>query len=134
MKVCSELTCPGSPKASVSPVNNRKTAGNSPATTTNGTRTTALRRLVYQDKAKALPLTTSRDFLMTTEWTAVIAELAIPNPMPTRERGMRSRKTPTKNPSVTIEQAPSVRVDGREWRKTNEQPTVKGRTRPRATW
>lgn len=81
-----------------------------------GIKIAALSKLVYQLKCNALPFTTSRDFLITTEWSAVIAELTTPNEMPTMEMGIESRKTPMKNPRVTIEQEKRMRREGRACR------------------
>jgi hypothetical protein len=134
MNVCSSLSSPSTEMTSVCPKNNSIIAGTSPANMMSGIIPIALNRLVYHDKFMALPLTTSRLFLMTTLWTAVIAELATPKPTPKRAMGTASRKTPTKKPSVTTEQLSRMRRDGRAERKKQEVRTVKGRTRPRATW
>jgi hypothetical protein len=99
-----------------------------------GAKSAALRRFVYHDRESALPPTTFKLCLMTTEWVAVSAELATPKPTPIQERGVPSRKTPTKKPQVTRPQQRRMRREGREWRKMKEVQTVKGRTRPRATW
>jgi len=80
---------------------------------------------------RALPPTTFKLCLMTTEWVAVIAELATPNPTPIQERIAPSKKTPTKKPRVTRPQQRRMRREGREWRKMKEVQTVNGRTRPR---
>lgn len=64
----------------------------------------------------------------------MIAELIIPNEMPTMEMGIASKKTPMKNPKVTIEQEERMRREGRACRRRYDVPTVRGRTRPRATW
>jgi hypothetical protein len=69
---------------------------------------------VYQLNNNVLPLTTSKLFLITTECSAVIAELATPKLTPTREMGVPSRKTPTKKPSVTTVQETRMRREGRE--------------------
>lgn len=95
---------------------------------------TALKRFVYHERLRALPFTTSKAFLITTECTAVIMELATPKEMPTIETDVPSRKTPMKKPKVTSEQARRTISEGREWRKTKEVITVNGRTMPRATW
>ena len=89
-------------------------AGISPATTTTGTRAMALYRLVYHDKWRALPLTTSRLRLITTEWMAVIIELRTPKVTPMGETSVPSKKTPTKKPMVTNKQAKRIRRDERE--------------------
>lgn len=47
--------------------NNLLTSGNSPMITKPGIKIAALSKLVYQLKCNALPFTTSRDFLITTE-------------------------------------------------------------------
>jgi len=99
-----------------------------------GARTTALRRLVYQDSRRALPLTTFRLCFITTEWRAVITELATPNEMPVIETTVPSRNTPMKKPTVTTEQARIMNNEGLVWRKTYEVVTVKGSKSPRATW
>lgn len=125
---------PGLTRSSSTPKSILNTSPPSPAMNKSGRRIIALSRLVYQDRARALPPTTLRLCLMTTECTAVIAELATPKPTPMRERGVPSRKTPTKKPIVTTPQQRRMRSDGLECRKMNEVQTVKGRTRPRATW
>lgn len=109
------------------------TPGPSPAKTQMGRRTTALRRLVYQESKSALPSTTFRLCLITTECMAVMAELATPKLIPTSDRGVPSRKTPTKKPRVTMEHETRMRSDGRDCRIKKEVQTVKGRTSPRAT-
>jgi hypothetical protein len=72
--------------------------------------------------------------LITTEWRAVIAELATPKKIPVVEICVPFRKTPMKNPIVTTEQAMRIKNDGRVWRKMHEVATVKGNKSPRATW
>ena len=109
-------------------------AGTSPATIMTGIKTTALHRFVYHDKWRALPFTTSKLRLITTEWIAVIIELITPKVTPREETSVPSKKTPTKKPMVTNKQAQRIRRDGRKWRAKNEVKTVKGKTRPRATW
>lgn len=125
---------PASGPATVGANNNFVTSGISPATNTSGTRIVVLKRFVYQLKCIALPLTTSNAFLITTECMAVMAEDTTPNETPTIDMGMASKKTPMKNPRVTMVHEKSMRSDGRAWRNRYEVPTVKGRTRPRATW
>lgn len=107
-------------------------AGDSPANTISGRRIMALYRLVYQDKCKALPLTTSKLRLITTEWQAVIIELKTPKVIPIVETSVPSRKTPMKNPQVTKKQARRILRDGRELSITKDVPTVNGRTMPLA--
>lgn len=109
------------------------TPGPSPARRDNGRSMKLLKRLVYQERRRALPSTTFKLCLMTTEWKAVMMELATPKKMPTNDMGLASKKTPMKNPMVTTVQATRIRSDGRLWRTTKDTPTVKGRTRPRAT-
>jgi hypothetical protein len=109
-------------------------AGASPAITITGTRVIALYRLVYHDRWRALPFTTSKLRLITTEWIAVIIELRTPKVMPSNETSVPSKKTPTKKPRVTNRQAKRIRRDGREWSAKKEVQTVKGKTMPRATW
>jgi hypothetical protein len=92
-----------------------------------------LRRLVYQLNSRALPPTTARLFLMTTECKAVIRELVTPKKIPWGEMGVPSRKTPIKKPNVTRAQERRTRNEGRDERKTKEVITVKGSTSPRAT-
>ena len=116
------------------PNSNSTTPGPSPRRMRRGNRITALQRFVYHERCKALPLTTSRLFLMTTEWTAVTIELATPKKIPRSETGVPSRKTPIKNPNVTTEHARRTMEEGRECKNTYEVPTVKGNTIPRATW
>ncbi len=110
------------------------TPGPSPVKSNRGSRMRALTKLVYQERWRALPLTTSKLLLITTECMAVIMELATPKEIPTSETGVPSRKTPMKKPEVTKEHARSTKSEGREWRKTYEVQTVKGNTMPRATW
>ena len=99
-----------------------------------GARAIALSRFVYQESRSALPFTTFRLCLMTTECMAVIMDEVTPKKMPLGDTGVPSRNTPMKKPSVTIPHEASTLSDGREWRTTQEVTTVKGRTRPRATW
>ena len=108
--------------------------GPSPASRRIGKSTTALSEFMYQDRASALPLTALRLCLMTTECMAVIMDEVTPKKMPLGDTGVPSRNTPMKKPSVTIPHEASTLSDGREWRTTQEVTTVKGRTRPRATW
>jgi len=89
-------------------------AGTSPETMMTGTRTPALYRFVYHDKCRALPFTTSKLRLITTEWIAVITELRTPKVTPRNETSVPSKKTPTKKPMVTNRQAKRMRRDGRE--------------------
>ena len=110
------------------------TPGSSPLSTTAGVSATTLRRLVYHERWSALPWTTSSDFLITTECTAVTIELVTPYMTPRAETCVPSMKTPTKKPNVTSEHASRIRSDGRACRKSAEVPTVKGSTSPRATW
>lgn len=137
MKVAKGLIAPstlGISPISSAPKRRFHTPGPSPANKTIGASTPALRRLVYHESRRALPSTTVRLCLITTECMAVIAELATPNPIPTSDNGVPSRNTPTKNPSVTTEHEIRIRRDGRECRTMKEVQTVKGKTRPRATW
>jgi hypothetical protein len=89
-------------------------AGASPATKITGIKAMALYKFVYHDKWRALPFTTSKLRLITTEWAAVIIELTTPNVTPMTETLAPSRKTPTKKPMVTNRQAKRIRRDGRE--------------------
>jgi len=132
--VVNGLIAPGLSRSSLTPNSNLTTSGPSPTRIRSGSSTIALSKLVYHDSASALPLTMSRLRLITTEWLAVIAELATPKNTPTREMGVPSRRTPMKNPSVTTPHAMRMRRDGRECRAMKEVKTVKGRTSPRATW
>ena len=131
--VLNGLIAPGLGRSSSTPNSNLTTSGPSPTRIRSGSSTTALNKLVYHDSASALPLTTLRLCLITTEWLAVIAELATPKNTPTREMGVPSRKTPMKNPRVTTPHAKRMRMDGRECRTMKEVKTVMGRTSPRAT-
>jgi hypothetical protein len=106
----------------------------SPAIKHNGRGTTALKRLVYQESRRAPLSTTARLCLNTREWIAVIAEQVAPKKMPSVEAFAPSRKTPTKKPRVTMVHATRMQREGRVLRMTEEMATVKGRTRPRATW
>lgn len=72
--------------------------------------------------------------MITTEWMAVIIELMTPKVTPIAETSVPSRKTPMKKPVVTKKHAKRTRRDGREWSTKREVQTVKGRTRPLATW
>lgn len=90
-----------------------KTSGPSPAKMRIGASKMALREFMYQDKARALPLTTLRLCLMTTECMAVMAELATPNKTPATETGVPSKKTPIKKPKVTMRHAKRILRDGR---------------------
>lgn len=110
------------------------TPGHSPATIKRGSRAIALYKFVYHERCNALPLTTSKLFLMTTECIAVIIELTTPKLIPIIETEVPSRKTPMKKPSVTNAQAIRTRSDGRACRTTQDVTTVKGSTIPRATW
>lgn len=132
-KVANGVIAPGGVTSSSAPKKSFTTLPPSPARMTSGARTIALRRLVYHESNSALPLTTFRLCLMTTEWRAVIMELVTPKPIPTRDTGVPSRKTPTKKPSVTTAHAIRIRRDGRECRMKKDVQTVKGRTIPRAT-
>lgn len=133
MKVCNGLMLSGSTSSSVTPKRSLRTSGPSPARMRIGANTAALSRLVYHERARALPFTTFRLCLMTTEWIAVMAELATPKLTPTRESGVPSRKTPMKNPKVTRAQQRRMRREGRDWRTKKDTQTVNGSTRPRAT-
>lgn len=104
----------------------------SPATMQSGKRMIAHKRFEYQESRRALPSRMVKLCLITTEWIAVMAELATPKNIPTGESGLPSRKTPTTNPRVTMPHAKRMRSDGRECRITNEITTVNGRTMPRA--
>ena len=66
-KVCKGLILPGSTSNSERPKRSLRTSGPSPAKMRRGASTTALSRLVYHDRARALPFTTFRLCLMTTE-------------------------------------------------------------------
>lgn len=134
IKVCKGVMAPGSTSNSVTPKTSLRTSGPSPAKMRRGANTAALSRLVYHERARALPFTTLRLCLMTTECIAVMAELATPKHTPTTERGVPSKKTPMKNPKVTVAQQRRMRREGRDASIKNDTPTVKGRTRPRATW
>lgn len=125
---------PSGTRSSLTPKRSLITPLPSPARRRRGAKSAALRRFVYQDRASALPPTTFKLCLMTTECVAVSAELATPKLIPIQERGVPSRKTPTKKPQVTRPQQRRMRKEGRAWRKMKEVPTVNGRTRPRATW
>jgi len=120
--------------ASRPPNNKSSTPPPSPASKTIGASAPALSKFVYHDSKSALPSTTGRLCLMTTECVAVMAEEATPNMMPIEETEVPSRKTPTKKPRVTSPQERRIRREGRECRKMREVQTVKGRTSPRATW
>ena len=131
MKVVNGDISPGA--VTKSPKTKSTTLGASPATMITGINAKELNKLVYQLRWRAEPLTTSRLFLMTTEWMAVIMEDATPKKIPTAETGVPSRKTPTKNPMVTTAHAARIRREGRACRRKKDVPTVNGRTMPRAT-
>ncbi len=133
-KVLRALMVPGSLTNSSTPKNNFAMAGPSPAMMIIGASTTALKAFVYQERSNALPLTTVRLCLITTECNAVSAELVTPKRTPTEEIFVPSRNTPTKNPIVTTEHESRMRREGRVFRNTYEVQTVNGRTRPRAIW
>jgi len=116
-----------------SPKSRSRISGPSPASRTTGIKTTEHRRLVYQLKCNAFPLTISRLFLMTTACNAVTALLPTPNATPTEDTDTPSIKMPMRNPRVTIEQDKRMSVEGLEWRNKYDMATVIGRTRPRAT-
>ena len=134
MKVCKGEMVFGPPSNSVTPKRSLRTSGPSPAKMRRGASTAALSRLVYHERARALPFTTLRLCLMTTEWIAVMAELATPKLTPIMESGVPSKKTPMKNPKVTVAQQRRMRREGRAESIKKDTQTVKGRTRPRATW
>ena len=115
--VCSSESSSEGGAISSDPKMRRMMAGTSPARTIRGIMATALNKFVYQERCMALPWTTSRLFLITTECTAVIAELETPNAMPSNAIGIASRKMPTKNPRVTIEHAIRIRREGRAFKK-----------------
>lgn len=114
IKVCKGVSSPSAGMTVAGVNSNSVTDGSSPIITIIGANTTMLSRFVYHERCNALPLTTSKLFLMTTECKAVIAELATPKETPIREMGVLSRNTPTKNPMVTIEQETKIRREGRE--------------------
>lgn len=116
--VCSSESSPGVGTISSDPKKRRMMAGTSPARTIRGMMSNELSKFVYQERCMALPLTTSRLFLITTECTAVIAELATPNAMPRSAIGVESRKIPTKKPRVTTEHEIRIRKEGRAFKKT----------------
>ena len=134
IKVCNGVMVFGSTSNSVTPKRSLRTSGPSPAKIRRGASTAALSRLVYHERARALPFTTFRLCLMTTEWIAVMAELATPKLTPTMESVVPSKKTPMKNPKVTVAQQKRMRREGRDESIRKDTQTVKGRTRPRATW
>jgi hypothetical protein len=106
---------------------------------------TNVRILEYQARSMTLFLTVARDCLITTTCIAVLALLARPKKIPS---GVNPRtfhdaegderpgigRIPRRNPRVTTAHAKRIFVDGREERKMRDARTVKGRTRPRATW
>jgi hypothetical protein len=79
------------------------TAGTSPTIMTNGKSNIALSKLEYQLMDNALPSTTWNPRFITAACRALIKELAMPKMIPGPEICTLSRKTPTKNPEVTIE-------------------------------
>jgi len=58
----------------------------------------------------------ARLFLITTEDSATMQEDVTPKKTPKIETGMASRKTPMKNPKVTIEQERRICREGRACR------------------
>ena len=101
-----------------------------------GSNMTALPKFVYHPNQSALPPTpgTLRERLITTEWTEVSNELRTPHQTPLMEIGVPSSRTPMKNPKVTIKHENRIDKEGFELRKTSEVSTVKGRSKPLATW
>jgi len=67
MKVRKGVMVFGSTSNSVTPKRSLRTSGPSPARMRRGASTTALSRLVYHERARALPFTTFKLCLMTTE-------------------------------------------------------------------
>lgn len=121
-----KLTVMAEPQAKVEkacelavPNSNSMIAGPSPERTMHGIMTTELKRLLYHARSMALPLTTSRDRLITTACSAVVTEERIPNVTPmgvvvVRPPGERSRTTPRRKPPVTMPTAEMMVSDGRE--------------------
>jgi hypothetical protein len=96
----------------------------------------ALPRFAYHPNKRALPPIpgTARERLITTEWTEVSNELRIPHQTPLTEIGVPSSKTPMKKPKVTMVHEKRIEEEGFELSKTSEVSTVKGRSKPLATW
>jgi len=119
-----------------SPNKRCKTPGASPTSTMIGNNNTALPRFEYHPNKMALPSTpgTVRERLITTECTEVSSELRTPHQTPLIEIGVPSSKTPMKNPKVTTVHENRMEDEGFELRKTSEVRTVKGRSKPLATW
>lgn len=112
------LMVPGSLINSSTPKSNFAMAGPSPIMIIIGASSIALAAFVYQERSNALPLTTFRLCLITTECNAVNAELVTPKRTPTEEMFVPSRNTPTKNPIVTTEHESRMRREGRVFRNT----------------
>lgn len=119
-----------------SPKRRCKTPGASPTRTIIGNNMMALPRFEYHPNTMALPSTPGivRERLITTEWTEVSNELRTPHQTPLIEIGVPSSKTPMKNPKVTMVHENRIDDEGFELRRTSEVSTVKGRSKPLATW
>ena len=118
MNVVKGPTCPGATRCGTK--SRSYTPGPSPLSSKIGKSAIALNRFVYQLRLSALPFTTSRLRLMTTECMAVIIELVTPKKIPRLETLVPSRNTPTKKPIVTTEHAKSTSKDGRACRKKKD--------------
>ena len=81
------------------------------------------------------PRTTESDFLTIMAWTEVVRLLKTPRVMPRDEvRCMASPLTPMRKPTHTMATPARRARDDLLERSRYEKKTVKGRTRPRATW
>lgn len=123
------------------PKNISMRSGISPAKITQGTMTIADSKLLYHARSIALPFTTSKLLLMTTACKAVVHDERVPKRMPSgvvldkpEDDAERSKTTPMRKPNVTVATPRRMRSEGRECSINEERMTVKGRTRPRATW
>lgn len=134
INVVKALISPGFNVNSSTPNSSIKIPFVSPAMTIRGINTIALSRFVYHDRANADPFTTPKLCLMTTECVAVIAEEVTPKKMPIGDTSVPSRNTPMKKPRVTNAQERRMRREGRVCKTRPEVATVKGNTKPRATW
>lgn len=101
-----------------------------------GNNITALPKFVYHANKTALPPIpgTESERLITTEWMELSNELRTPHQTPLIEIEVPSSSTPMKNPNVIMVHEERIDRDGFELRKTSEVSTVKGRSKPLATW
>lgn len=102
---------------SPSPYRSVAIPGNSPLTRTTALKRMLERRFIYQQSARAELSSSFIAFLMVIAWREVEREDTTPKNTPAGETLTPSRKTPTKNPKVTMPQAERIRNEGRAARK-----------------